>query len=516
MSLRPILPVSLQITGIDRYRIRTQNCTKQGNKVVHGFKVRRKEELPSSDFLMVFSTYRGYARHHSPMQVAALIPFLILFLGFAGLRLPLTYASFYAMLSGTLLTGTLFRADAAVWSRATQKTIILTFEIGFILIGAFFFLEMARKSGVIDSLARLVRAITPNRVVQGILVSFPLALMVEGSSGFGTPTLVIAPILMALHFELKWCALLPFLSCVVGIPYGALGTPTRLGFPDASPAHEIFLHLVPLMVIAPLISARLIAGRWQLKELLWTLSLSGVYIGSGVFISQTGPELSALGPAFVTFVYGLWSARQLFGDSSQTDLEWKGLSVYGLLLICMWAGKSIWMDRRFEGSEIRIFNPGMVFILFGLLMIPTVKRLHSLRAIVLETAIRSRKTLFVFFCTTFLVQQLRVNGSLEVLTGSLPSFWLREGAPVIGFLGSIFVGTSTMSNLLLSKVVEPAHFAALAAGSAVGVPLAFQSIVAVRSILHDQIGEKEAYLRVGPIGIGFLIVVLLGAFGIRV
>ncbi len=445
------------------------------------------------------------------MQFAALIPFLILFLGFAGLRLPLTHASFYAMLSGTLLTGTLFRASDQVWAHATQKTLILTVEIGFILIGAFFFLEMARKAGIIDSLARLVRAITPNRVVQGILVSFPLALMVEGSSGFGTPTLVIAPILLALNFELKWCALLPFLSCVVGIPYGALGTPTRLGFPDASPAHEIFLHLTPLMVIAPLLSARLIGGRWNLKESLWTLSLSLIYITSGVFISKSGPELSALGPAFITFVFGLWTARRLFGGDSGPVLEWKGLSVYGLLLLCMWTGKTIWMDRRFEGSEIRIFNPGTVFIAFGLLMIPAVKRLHSLRAIVLETGVRSRKTLFVFFCTTFLVQQLRVNGSLELLTGALPSFWLGAGAPILGFLGSIFVGTSTMSNLLLSKVVEPSHFASLAAGSAVGVPLAFQSIVAIRSLLHDQVGEKETYMRVAPFGIGFLLVVLIWA-----
>jgi hypothetical protein len=61
-------------------------------------------------------------------------------------------------------------------------------------------------------------------------------------------------------------------------------------------------------------------------------------------------------------------------------------------------------------------------------------------------------------------------------------------------------------------VIEPSHFAALAAGSAVGVPLAFQSIVAVRSILHDQLSEKEIYLRVIPIGFGFLFVVIAWAF----
>jgi L-lactate permease len=443
------------------------------------------------------------------MSFAALIPFMLLFLLFAGFRTSLLHASFVALLSGTLLTGTLFHSRSDVWAVATRNTLVLTVEIGLILIGAFFFLEMSRRSGMIDSLARLVRSVAPQRVVQGVLVSFPLTLMVEGSSGFGTPTLVIAPILMALKFDLRLCALLPFLTCVVGIPYGALGTPTRLGFPDAAPAAAIFRELVPLMFLAPLLAARFISPVWNLRESLWILSLSGVYVLTGLPISNAGPELSALGPAFFTFLYGLVSARFLFGEKREAPFEWRGLILYGALLACMFLGKEWFQERRFDGSGIRIFNPGWIFLLFGCALIPRVKKTHSLRMILLDTTLRARRTLFVFFCMTFLVQQLRANGSLELLMAALPEELLGGGAPVLGFLGSVFVGTSTLANLLLSKIVVPESYAALAAGSAMGVPLAFQSIVAVRSVLHEGVTEREILMRMAPIGVGFLLIVLI-------
>ena len=426
------------------------------------------------------------------------------------MRLPLTYSSFIALMTGTILTGTLFHADQNVWSLAFSKTLVMTVEIGVILIGAFFFLEVARKGGVIDSLARLVRAVSPNRIIQGLLVSFPLTLMVEGSSGFGTPFLVIAPILLALHFDLRLCALLPFITCVVGIPYGALGTPTRLGFPDANPTVGTFMLLSPLMVIAPLLSIYLISKRLPVKESLWAVSMSLIYYFIGRGAAFNGPELAALGPAFFVFAYGLVSARILFGEKNHEPIEYKGIVIYGLLLLSMWLGKEQWMDQKFEGSQIRIFNPGFVFILFALFLMPFTRG-HSPKAILNDTFQRARKTLTVFFCMTFLVQQLRANGSLDALTVSIPAFLKDDATPVLGWIGSAFVGTSTMANLLISKVVDPVKYASLAAGSAIGVQMAFQSVVAIRTLLHEKLTEKEIYLQMAPISIGFLLIISLFA-----
>jgi L-lactate permease len=321
--------------------------------------------------------------------------------------------------------------------------------------------------------------------------------------------LVIAPILLALQFEIELCAILPFVSFIIDIPYGALGTPTRLGFPDANPTVGTFLALSPFIFIAPLLTVFLITRRPSLRVLLWTFSLSLVYFFTGKPFSQQGPELSALAPAFFTFGWGLLSARVFFpNEKEQRSFDLKGVTLYGLLLFCMWSGKELLMDQLIPGTSIRIFNPGYVFLTFGLIILLTHRHI-PIRPVIKETFERSKRTLIVFFCMTFLVQQLRANGSLELLTRSLPEILLSGATPVLGWLGSIFVGTSTMSNLLLSKVVDPIRYVSLAAGSAIGVQLAFQSVVAMKSILHDQLSEKRIFLLIAPLSLTYVLLLCL-------
>jgi L-lactate permease len=443
------------------------------------------------------------------MAFSGLIPFIVLLVSFAGLRLPLAHSSFLSLLAGTLLTQTLFHASSEVWGVAVGKTAQMMVEIGLILLGAFFFLEVAKRTGIIDSLAQLIRTISPNRLIQAVLVTFPLALMVEGSSGFGTPLLVIAPILLALEFKIEHCALLPFVSFIIGIPYGALGTPTRLGFPGANPTFGTFMSLSPFVFLAPILTLFLLTRRPPLKIVFWTLSLSTVYFFSGRPFAESGPELAALGPAFLTLIWGLISTR-LFLKSKETSrkFELKGVALYGLLLIALWLGKRTFMDQLIPGTSVRIFNPGFVFLLFGSFLIPMHPRL-SFQSVIVETLHRSKRTLAVLFCMTFLVQQLRANGALELLTRSLPSFLLGSGSPFLGWMGSILIGTSTMANLLLSKVVDPTRYVSIAGGSAIGVQLAFQSVVAMKSILHDRLSEKQIYRLILPVSLGYILLLSL-------
>ena len=79
----------------------------------------------------------------------------------------------------------------------------------------------------------------------------------------------------------------------------------------------------------------------------------------------------------------------------------------------------------------------------------------------------------------------------------------------MAWLGSILVGTSTMTNLLLSKIVDPVKYVALAGGSAIGVQLAFQSLVAMKSVLHDRLSEKELFTLIAPLSLGFILILSL-------
>ena len=442
------------------------------------------------------------------MSFSALIPFVFMFICFVGFRFPLTNASFVALLTSTVITQTLFQATSEMWSRALNRTFQISVEIGLILLGAFFFLEVCRRTKTIESLAKLVREVSSNRVVQGVLVTFPMELMVEGSSGFGTPLLIIAPVLMALEFDIVLCALLPFVTFIVGIPYGALGTPIRLGFPDGSNvAHGVMCLLLIFTFISPLFASYLIQKKFRIKEVLWIFLLSSIYATTAFFISKTGPEFVALAPAFLTFVVGMVSARFLFRDEKPAPIrEARGMVIYGLLLLVMWIGKHTFMDQLIPGTPIRIFNPGFVFILFGFGML-WFFRSKETGEILRTTGERSKRTLMVFFCMTFVVQQLRECGALTKLNEGLPDILLGPGAPVLGWLGSVFVGTSTVSNLLFSKVVDPVHFIALGAGSAIGVQMAFQSVSGIRSVIQDQLSEKEIFLKLVPLSIACITIV---------
>jgi hypothetical protein len=63
-----------------------------------------------------------------------------------------------------------------------------------------------------------------------------------------------------------------------------------------------------------------------------------------------------------------------------------------------------------------------------------------------------------------------------------------------------------MSNLLFSKGIDPIHFVALASGSALGVPLAFQSIVAMKSLLNEKLNEKSLYFLIAPLSLSYLVI----------
>jgi len=434
----------------------------------------------------------------------ALIPFCVLFASFAVFRIELIYSAFLALLSCVAIAG--------ASPIALTHTLTFLFEIGLIIFGAFYFIEVAEKRGVIHSLADLVKEVSPNRIVQSILVCFPLTMIVEGSSGFGTPLLIIAPILRALGLPLILCAILPLFNVVNGMPFGALGTPIRLGFSgvaDITPIASLTIKtLYPFFWITPLLSYLLIRKKIEAHDselrpiwIIWILLLSTSYAITTLMVAEHNPEFPALMGGLFTFIIGIFTSHFIEYRKILFPHHRKGLTIYALLLGTLWLGKYIWMDQKIPGTSLRIFNPGWIFILFGLVLSRTTELFKP-------ALIRSRRTLSILFCMTFIVQQLKLSGSMERLLANTPHWLLHEGSPLFAWLGSVFIGTATVANLFLSPLLEPAFYGVLAAGTSLGVPLAFQSIVGVRSILKDEVSEREIIQYIIPISVGFMLLTL--------
>jgi len=434
------------------------------------------------------------------VNYVAIIPFCILFASFVILRIELMYSAFLALLSCVAIVG--------ASPEALQHTLVFLFEIGLIIFGAFYFIEVAEHKGVIHSLADLVKEVSSNRIVQSILVCFPLTLIVEGSSGFGTPLLIVAPLLRALGLPLILCAVLPLINMSSGIPFGALGTPIRLGFSAAANAAPIasltIRSLFPFFWMTPLISFFLLRRKIQPHDsetrsiwILWTIALSTIYGLTAYFVAQYNPEFPTLAAALLTFVFGIFSAHFIEHRKLIRPQHRKGLFIYTLLLAILWLGKQIWMDQKIPGTPLRIFNPGWIFILFGLTLSQSLTFFRP-------AVNRARRTIAILFCMTFIVQQLKFSGAIERLLANIPAWFLSSGTPLLGWLGSVLIGTATVANLFLSPLLESTYYGVLATGTALGVPLAFQMIVGVKSILKDELSEREILSYIFPISVIFL------------
>jgi lactate permease len=75
-----------------------------------------------------------------------------------------------------------------------------------------------------------LKEVSPNPVAQLMIVGWAFPFMIEGSSGFGTPAAIAAPVLVGLGFGAVRVAILTLVMNSVPATFGAVGTPMWFGF----------------------------------------------------------------------------------------------------------------------------------------------------------------------------------------------------------------------------------------------------------------------------------------------
>ncbi len=451
-----------------------------------------------------------------------ILPFAVLIGLFVGFRLPLLKSALIALIS-SMISIYYLSSDGTAFLNTTQEALlkgaVFITEIGGILWGAFFFMEAAEHSGVLASISTTLKRLISNRIALGLGISFGLNLLIEGSSGFGTPVLITAPLLASLGFPPLLAAILPFINCVVGIPFGALGTPLRLGFPSdtfavdyITLAEKTYAALEPFCYLTPLVSVLLIkrydpeSKSIPLTKNIWAyaLGLGAAYRFGSTLLLDHGPDfVSALG-GFFALVASLVLGILLFpSPKDHSRPQFHGIFVYGLLLGCLFLGKLILGDQRFTGFPIRQFNPGIVFFIFGILI-----SIRSVKKNFKQSTLRGMRTLGVLTCLSLIVQMTRASGLVESSLGTLPGILRTDLLGVLSWALCALCGTSTISNLLLSRGFLETSFPVIAAGGALGVMMAFQTITGVKAILKDRFQELDLLKKIAPLSVGFLLVLI--------
>jgi L-lactate permease len=400
---------------------------------------------------------------------------------------------------------------------------LISFELTLLLFGAFLFYNILSSNNHFNDFNTITSSFSSKLSIVLILCLFMGSFM-EGIAGFGIPAMLIAPLMLVVGFKPLTSIVLPLAANTIAVTFGALGTPLKIGLgintPDATVMFTLLLNSLPALTL-PFIMAFLYGKTEQLKidwRKEWKVLLGAgfcyliPYLSTGYFSIEY--------PSVVAGVFGLISFVFFFipkKENPSLTFWWNTFYPYLLFVFLLVIAKYYLGDYAWKVREplkpISFYQPGIVFILTGILYLFVIKK----RQLVLALFHQSKTTVFkiakplltiVFLvCFTQLIQQ-DVSGIAHRYYSDLSKTVQVFITPVMGVSGSFITGSATMSNLLLSNGVRtsntnlPILLALLNTGSAIGNAISLQNIVMVKSIINYPI-RMEKVLQYNLVVIGF-------------
>jgi len=402
---------------------------------------------------------------------------------------------------------------------------LISFELTLLLFGAFLFYNILSSNNHFDDFNKMTSAFSSKISIVLILCLFMGSFM-EGIAGFGIPAMLMAPLMLVVGFKPLSSIVLPLVANTIAVTFGALGTPLKIGLgintSDETVMFTLLLNSLPALTL-PFIMAFLY-GKTEQFKVDWRKEWK-ILLGAGVcYLSPyllTG-YYSIEYPSVVAGVFGLISFVFFFipkEENPSLTFWWNTFYPYLLFVFLLVIAKYYlegYFWKIYEHLEpIPIYQPGVVFILAGILYLFLIKK----RQLVLVLYQQSKTTVFkiakpiltiVFLvCFTQLIQQ-DVSGVAHRYYSDLSKAVQVFITPVMGVSGSFITGSATMSNLLLSNGVRssstnlPLLLALLNTGSAIGNAISLQNIVMVKSIINYPI-RMEKVLQYNLVVIGFFL-----------
>ncbi len=419
------------------------------------------------------------------------------------------------------------------------KGFFVALDIFFIIAGAIFFLEILKKFGVIESVSHYLESFSPDFRIQVILLAWFLENFIEGSAGFGSPSAVVAPLLVGLGLEPLTAAVLSLFGNSTSVVFGAAGAPIRIGFAGletgAVPFYAAAINMggmiVPLFMLWTVVS-----GHRNRKQLFWeavpfALWSGFVFVAASFLVVPLGQEFPSIIGAiigvllvFLTTKLGIFVPKNIHRirpvDKSRAKLSFaKAVFPYALLVGLLIIGKfllgSLSLKIPFGINHfVSWFNPGFAFFLAGLLV---VLFWQESRRFVLRTAmfsIRQAAGPFLVIIAMSAMVQLMINSGINfsgqpsliaVLAAFFETSWLPFWAPFAGAFGSFLTGSATISNILFGGLLAQAAaalsfevqiiLALILVGGAAGNMVALADMLAAETVVGLKHKERELLKR---------------------
>lgn len=449
--------------------------------------------------------------HNESMILLALLPLIILLILILIFRLSVSRSAGIAVLTAIAVSHGAWQMSAVSISAAMLKGLLLSLDIGLILLSALWFLNVLKLSQVFTFFKHALADITTDKRLQAILLGWFGIAIIEGASGFGTPIMLIAPLMVSMGFKPLTSVFVCLLGDSITSVYGASGVPVTLGMAEGlsqlSTTQSISLPLmlaykstlfmvagsfIPLIIT--LIVAQLELGSWKKSRDAWPFAiLSGALFSSiAMFASWAfGPELPSLLAGLIGLV--IMSAYAATHPNRRDQLEEvlekfytkkdlaKALLPYVLIITLLSLSRATYLNigtlLRSTSLEMKLlqtaithslnplYSPAVIVAIATMVCVFVYALPKHKVAISLADAAKSMAHPFLSLTLLLMfVTLLRYSGLNQAGLAAIPQYagdalaglsigkgWLVI-APFLGAFGAFLAGSVTVSNMMLSAV----------------------------------------------------------------
>jgi len=202
-----------------------------------------------------------------------------------------------------------------------------------IIWGAILLAQTMRRSGAEAVIGEWLKEVSANPVAQLMILGWAFPFMIEGSSGFGTPAAIAAPLLVGLGYEPMRVAILTLVVNAVPTTFGAVGTPMWFGFSQVplGPSEILsvswksaLVHSVAALFV-PVIALRFVVGWAEIRQNLLYIYLSILScVVPSLFLARITYEFPSLIGGAVGLCLSVLMAKWRVGLAhTQADKEMK-------------------------------------------------------------------------------------------------------------------------------------------------------------------------------------------------
>lgn len=173
------------------------------------------------------------------LALLAALPLIVAGILIVAIRMPAKQAMPIAFILAAIVAVTIWKVDYITVAAASIEGLIVASTLLYIIFGALLLLAVLTATGAIRRIQQGFNAISPDRRVQAIILTWTFGTFLEGASGFGSSAAVTAPIMLAMGFPALAAVMVGLLVQTAPVTFGAVGTPIVIGVTSGLQGSEL-------------------------------------------------------------------------------------------------------------------------------------------------------------------------------------------------------------------------------------------------------------------------------------